>query len=66
MKLKTVIIGAGGISYWHAQALKQTDIEIAGVYDISKAAAERFANTFGTRALDSVDEILDEVDMADL
>mgnify|MGYP002290842410 CR=1 FL=1 len=66
MKLKTVIIGAGGISYWHAQALKQTDIEIAGVYDISKAAAEKFAATFGTRALDSVDEILDEVDMADL
>lgn len=64
--MKTVIIGAGGISYPHAKAIQEIGVEIAGVYDISKAAAERFAETFGTKVLASIDEVLEDVDMADL
>lgn len=66
MSLKTVIIGAGGIAYRHAKALQEIGVEIVGVYDINKEAAVRFAATFGTNAIDSIEDILDKVDMADI
>jgi predicted dehydrogenase len=61
---KTVIIGAGGISHQHAKALHHDlGIGIAGVLDIDKARAQKLADEYGSRAIQSLDEVLTEVDM---
>jgi predicted dehydrogenase len=46
-KIKVVVIGCGGISRaWLIPALKEKDIEIAGLVDIRRNAAEEKANEF--------------------
>lgn len=66
MGLKTAIIGSGGIAYCHADALRKLGVEIAGVFDIIPESAAKLAAAYGGRAISSIDEILDEVDMIHL
>lgn len=66
MNKKTVVVGAGWISHCHAKALQEIGVEISGVYDVNKEIAERFAEQYGTKAISSLDEVLDEVDMVHL
>jgi predicted dehydrogenase len=61
--LKTAIIGAGDISRQHAKALHDLGISIAGVLDINPARARELAGQYGARDIQSLDEILAEVDM---
>jgi predicted dehydrogenase len=60
---KTVIIGAGNIAYAHAKALYELGIGIAGVLDINPAQAQKLADQYGAKVVQSLDDILAEVDM---
>jgi predicted dehydrogenase len=59
----TVIIGAGEISYSHAKALYDLGIGIAGVFDLNPARAQELASQYGARVIQSLEEVLAEVDM---
>jgi predicted dehydrogenase/nucleoside-diphosphate-sugar epimerase len=59
MKLKVGFLGAGYIASWHARALKRVKgAELAGVCDLSRAAAEAFARPLGIRSFDTLDDML--------
>ena len=60
--MKTIIIGTGGVSYMHAPALQEIGVDIVGAYDINPDSAKRFADKFGTKALQNIDETLPEAD----
>ena len=65
--LKTLMIGAGGISRHHCIALsKIKDVALDGIYDIDKQSAARLAAEFGTRALEDLDAAIRGVDMVHL
>jgi predicted dehydrogenase len=61
--LKTAIIGAGEISHPHARALHDLGIGIAGVLDLNPVRAQELAGQYGARAIQSLDQVLAEVDM---
>jgi predicted dehydrogenase len=61
--LKTVIVGAGVISHSHARAVHALGIDIAGVLDSDPTRAQELAGQYGSRAIQTLDEVLDEVDM---
>jgi predicted dehydrogenase len=61
--LKTAIVGAGRISYAHAKALHDLGIGIAGVLNRSPVRAQELADQYGARVIQSLDEVLTEVDM---
>ena len=61
--LKTVIVGAGNISYPHAKAINDLGIKIAGVLDYKAENAEKLANLYRSRTVKGLDEVLDDVDM---
>jgi D-xylose 1-dehydrogenase (NADP+, D-xylono-1,5-lactone-forming) len=49
--MRVIIIGAGGISYRHAQACRDLDgVELAAVCDVRLEAANRLADEFGVGA----------------
>jgi predicted dehydrogenase len=60
---KTAIIGAGVISYPHAKALHDLGVGIAGVLDLNPIRARELADQYGAKVIESLDEILSEVDM---
>jgi predicted dehydrogenase len=60
------IVGAGLIGAWHASRWKQLPIELAGFYDVSPGAATNAVAEFGGRAFDSLDDLLDAVDVVDV
>lgn len=64
--LKTVIVGAGGITPYHCEALKKLEVQIAGVYDINSDRAEYIAKQYDTKSITAMDEVLDDVDMIHL
>jgi predicted dehydrogenase len=64
--MKTAIIGAGGISEPHAQAIASLGIQIAGVLDADENRARVLAGRYGGRVIYDLDEILDEIDMIHL
>jgi UDP-N-acetyl-2-amino-2-deoxyglucuronate dehydrogenase len=57
-------IGAGFIATYHSKSLRRSgiDIERAGVYDIDRAKAERFAAASGHVVCDNSDEVIDSCD----
>ena len=61
--MKTAIIGAGAISYPHAKAINELGIGLVGVLDFSEERAKQLAKQYGTKTIQKMDEILDEVDM---
>lgn len=65
--LKTLMIGAGGISRHHCIALsKMKEVSLAGVYDINKQSAAKLAEEFHTHVVDDLEEAVDNVDMVHL
>jgi len=57
--IKTAIIGAGYIADWHAEALQTTQgVELVAVCDLSRSAAEGFAERYGLVAYTDLDELL--------
>jgi predicted dehydrogenase len=59
----TVIIGAGNISGAHVKALRTLGIGIVGIFDVNTARAQELAGQYGSRVIQSLDEVLEEVDM---
>ena len=64
--MKTVIIGAGGISQPHAKALAKLGVQIAAVLDVNKDNARSFSGRFGCPVAENLDEVIGEVDMIHL
>lgn len=52
--LRTAIIGAGAITYAHAEALTKLGVGIAGVLDVNAESAGRLAARYGTSVLDDL------------
>ena len=69
MKKKTIrtgIIGSGFAASFHFEALKKVygaDIEISGVYSLTKEKRESFARERGIQAFDQLDQLLDHSDV---
>jgi predicted dehydrogenase len=69
MKKKTIragIIGSGFAASFHFEALKKVygvDIEISGVYSLTKEKREPFARERGIQAFDQLDQLLDHSDV---
>lgn len=64
--LKTIIIGAGAISYAHAEALTKLGVKICGVFDINKESALKLALKYDSVAVDSIVEVVKDADMVHL
>jgi len=65
--IRTAIVGAGGIAFAHAKALKRLDnVEIIGVLDINPNNAQRIAELCNTRTYENIEDLLDQVDMIHL
>ena len=61
--LKTAIIGAGGISRSHVEAIRGTgSMAVAGVYDVDRGRAQALAAEAGARAYERYEELLPAVD----
>ena len=60
------IIGAGAIGGWHAERWQKLPVEIAGFYDVRRDAAVKAAQQFGGRVYDSVEALVNDVDLADV
>ncbi|HEU0029662.1 MAG TPA: NAD-dependent epimerase/dehydratase family protein [Kofleriaceae bacterium] len=58
-RFKAGMVGAGNISEFHVAAIKNLpDVELVGVYDLDKARAIAAAERWGTRAFDSIDDLV--------
>jgi predicted dehydrogenase len=57
------VIGAGVISYSHARAVHNLGIDIAEIFDLDQGRAQELASQYGSRALGTLDEVIEEVDM---
>ena len=66
-KLRVGLVGCGHIAGVHVRAWKKTGIsEVTGVFDVNKEAAAAFAKRFGiARAYDSMEDLIDSVDVID-
>ena len=58
--MKVSIIGTGGIAHTHAKAILAAGHELAAVTDIDPQRAAAFAETWKTRAVDSVEQLVAE------
>mgnify|MGYP005791299569 CR=1 FL=1 len=57
-KMKTAIVGYGGMGGWHADHLLKSDVaELAGIYDI-KEERGKLAESRGIRSYASYEELL--------
>ena len=69
MRKKTIragIVGAGFAARFHFEAIKKvhgTNVEIAGVHALDRAQAEDYASQRGIRCYDSLNALLDDVDV---
>ena len=60
-KIKIGIIGVGRMGMYHANVLTtlNNDVEFVGVYDIDSARSSSIAETYNTRAFDSIEGLLE-------
>ncbi len=59
-KMKTAVVGYGGMGSWHAERLQKSDVcELCGVYD-SKEERNALAESRGIRAYKSYEELLSD------
>ena len=64
--VRTGIVGAGFSATFHFEALRKvygTNVEVIGVYAEPIENAQRYAKERGIRCFDSIDTMLDEVDV---
>ncbi len=65
--LKTLMIGAGGISRHHCAALSGIkDVSLCGIYDISAGNAEKLAEEFNVPVVTDLESAIREADMIHL
>jgi predicted dehydrogenase len=65
--LKAGVLGAGHLGKIHLKLLQQSErYELVGFYDPSKENAQKVAEEFGYKSFDSVEELIDSVDMIDI
>ncbi len=65
--LKAGVLGAGHLGKIHLKLLQQSQkYELIGFYDPVKEYAEKVAKEFGYKLFDSVDELIDAVDVVDI
>jgi len=65
--LKAGVLGAGHLGKIHLKLLQQSErYELVGFYDPSKENAKKVAEEFGYTSFDSVEELIDSVDMIDI
>jgi predicted dehydrogenase len=64
--IRSGIVGCGFAGLFHYRAIQKvygTDVEFAGVHDASEERRRAFAAEHGVRAFDSLEGLLDEVDL---
>lgn len=65
--LKAGVLGAGHLGKIHLKLLNQSEkFELAGFYDPSKENAVKVAEEFGYHIFDSIEELIDAVDVVDI
>jgi predicted dehydrogenase len=65
--LKAGVLGAGHLGKIHLKLLNQSEkFELAGFYDPSKENAFKVAEEFGYHIFDSIEELIDAVDVVDI
>ncbi len=65
--LKIGVLGAGHLGKIHIKCIKNiTDYELVGFYDPDIKTANSVKDELGVRSFDSIDAILDEVDVVDI
>lgn len=58
-RFKAGMVGAGNISEFHVAAIRNLpDVELVGFYDLDKTRAIAAAERWGTRAFDSIEELI--------
>jgi predicted dehydrogenase len=66
-KLKLGILGAGHLGKFHIQqALEIDKYELIGIYDPNPAKAEEAVKKFNVKAFDTMEELIDNVDVVDV
>jgi len=66
-KMKIGLIGCGYLGKIHAKCIKEVkNLELVGVYDISKEAAEETAKQFDTVAYSNLQELIVHCDVVDI
>lgn len=65
--LKAGVLGAGHLGKIHLRLLNQSDkYDLVGFYDPNKANAQKIAAEFGYKAFDTIQELIDAVDVIDI
>ncbi len=65
--LKAGVLGAGHLGKIHLRLLNQSEkYELVGFYDADTVNAKKVSDEFGYRYFDSIDALIDEVDMVDI
>jgi predicted dehydrogenase len=66
-KLKIGVIGTGHLGKLHVKMFKQiSECEVTGIYDSNSQTAKDVALEFNTKAFDSLDNLLDEIQAASI
>lgn len=60
------LVGTGLMGQWHLERWQRLPVEIAGCYDLNQEAAQRAADRFGGKAFESIEAMLDSVDIVDV
>ena len=65
--LKAGVLGAGHLGKIHLRLLNESDkYELVGFYDPIKENAQKIASEFGYKAFDTIQELIDAVDVVDI
>lgn len=65
--LKAGVLGAGHLGKIHLKLLEQSEkFKLIGFYDPVKENANKVANEFGYKVFDSIEELMDSVDVVDI
>ena len=64
--MKVGIVGAGSMGAAHALGWRTTDADLVGVFSPRRTPTQAFASQFELTAYDSVDELVDAVDVIDI
>jgi predicted dehydrogenase len=60
------LIGAGNIARAHMAGWQRLPVELVGYYDAMPEAAQRFSQHYGGQAFDTLEALLDQVDLVDI
>jgi predicted dehydrogenase len=66
MMLRVGLVGSGFMGATHAAAWAQTPVQLAGIFSADHARARRFSDQYHTRAYDTLDALIANVDVIDV